>query len=116
MNLNEDQNLLDQDIENQQKHTRCYENPDDWSSFEHDRLNSKTNWSLFIAIISSFFGLWPLCIISLCMVRQIKKDLPNWHRHWCKVNTAYYWSLFGLIFGLLEWITGIILLFNKFHH
>lgn len=112
-NKDDDASLLGDD---QQPKQKCYSNSDDWDFHEHSKNNRKANCSLFIAIISVIFGLWPLCIVSCCMIRKLKNRMGNWHRHWCKVSTAYYLSIFGIAFGLLEWAFGIFLLWKRFHH
>lgn len=108
--------LVGGDQENPQIRKRCYENSDDWDHYEHDQNNRKANCSLFLVIVSVIFGLWPLCIFSWFMVRKIKKRMGSWHRHWCKVSTAYYLSIFGIIFGIIEWVIAILALYKRYYN
>ena len=97
---------------------RCWHNEDDWDQPEHDHLNSKANWAIVLSIIGLLF-VWPICIISLCMISDIRRDLViryrRYHRHWCKVNTAYWLSIFVIIFGIIEWIVFGIGMWERFH-
>ena len=99
-------------------HTRCYNHVDDWDQPEHDHNNSKANWAIALAILGLFF-IWPICIISLCLIYDIRRDIiygyRRVHRHWCKVNTAYWLSVFVIIFGIIEWVFFSFGMWARFH-
>ena len=100
-------------------HTRCWHAVDDWDQPEHDHLNSKANWAIVLSIIGLFF-IWPISIVSLCLISDIRKDIIRGyrkrHRHWCKVNTAYWLSVFTIIFGVIEWALFGYGMWSQFHH
>ena len=98
-----------------QNNYRCWNNADDWDYSIHDRQNKTANWALAIAILGTLF-LWPLCVFSYCMISDIKKKMGRWHRHYCKVSSAYFFSIFGIFFGIVEWIVLGIGIWTRFRH
>ena len=86
----------------------------DWSEEDHFVNQTKVCWALILGIIGMIV-FFPLCIIGLCFVSNIKRNITRRHEHWCKVNTTYWINVFGLIFGIIEY-TVVILSFVYERH
>jgi hypothetical protein len=105
-------NLINRSEEYNRDTHKCYHNPDDWHEDCHDYYNCRSTWSLILALIALFTTLWPLSIISLCLIRRVKKTVHCGHRHSCKVFSAYWLGWLGVILGILEWIAIVLAVFE----
>ena len=101
-------------VEQEEQKSRCMDYPDDWDYPLHDKYSCRATWSLVIALIALFTTLWPLSIISLCLIRKVKKTVRCGHRHSCKVYSAWLLSILGTVLGILEWIALAVLVYEKY--